>query len=64
MPIVRIEWIGLYGQPMERVQVELYEHVPDFAVLRLPPCRFPGVLIQGDNLSNLCADKAALTRRA
>jgi hypothetical protein len=35
---------------MEHVEVELYEHVPNFAVLRLPLRRFPGVLIQGDSL--------------
>jgi hypothetical protein len=35
---------------MEQVQVELYAHVPNFAVLRLPPRRFAGVLAQGDSL--------------
>src|SRR5205823_6521629 len=35
------------------VQAELYEHVPNFAVLRLSTRRFPGVLVQGDSLRTL-----------
>jgi hypothetical protein len=34
--------------------VEIYSDVTNRAVLRHPGRKFPGVLIQGDNLYNLC----------
>ncbi|MEU4715885.1 hypothetical protein AB0F73_19800, partial [Micromonospora purpureochromogenes] len=40
---------------MERIEVDLHER-GNAAVLRLPPRRFPGVLIQGDSLSVLRED--------
>jgi hypothetical protein len=45
---------------VDRVEVDLYAHESNFAVLRLPPRRFPGVLIQGDSLSTLCATIAEI----
>jgi hypothetical protein len=45
---------------MEPVEVELYEHVANFAVLRLPTRRFPGVLVQGDSLSVLYSQARAV----
>ena len=45
---------------MEHVEVELYAHEPNFAVIRLPPRRFPGVLVQGDSLSVLCNQARAV----
>jgi hypothetical protein len=35
---------------MERVEVDLHTGQHNFAVLRLPARRFPGVLVQGDSL--------------
>lgn len=40
---------------MERIEVDLHER-GNAAVLRLPPRRFPGVLIEGDSLSVLRED--------
>jgi len=57
---VRVETVRLAYRPLtEHVQVELYGHVPNFAVLRLPTRRFPGVLIQGDSLV-LCGQAQAV----
>ncbi|MFD5424448.1 DUF6959 family protein [Streptomyces sp. NPDC127084] len=36
---------------MERLEAELFTDGGNNAVVRLPPRRFPGVLIQGDSLS-------------
>jgi hypothetical protein len=38
---------------MERIEVELFSHPGNNAIVRMPGRRFPGVLIQGDSLSNL-----------
>ena len=38
---------------MERIEVELFSHPGNNAVVRMPGRLFPGVLIQGDSLSNL-----------
>jgi hypothetical protein len=38
---------------MERIEVELFSHPGNNAIVRMPERRFPGVLIQGDSLSNL-----------
>jgi uncharacterized protein DUF6959 len=45
---------------MERVEVELYDRVDNAAIVRLPPRRFPGLLIQGDSLSVLAEDARRL----
>lgn len=45
---------------MERVEAELFTDGGNDAVVRLPGRNFPGVLIQGDTLSNLQADVAEL----
>lgn len=41
---------------MERVEAELFTDGSNNAVVRLPGRRFPGVLVQGDTLSQLRAD--------
>ncbi|MFF5188188.1 DUF6959 family protein [Streptomyces sp. NPDC000345] len=43
---------------MERVEAELFTDGGNNAVVRLPPRRFPGVLIQGDSLSIIRSDVA------
>jgi hypothetical protein len=45
--------------------VEIYSDTTNCAVLRHPGRRFPGVLVQGDTLYNLCrqADRICLTAR-
>ncbi|WP_217179547.1 hypothetical protein [Streptomyces sp. AC495_CC817] len=45
---------------MERVEAELFTDPGNDAVVRLPPRRFPGVLIQGDSLSIIRADVAEI----
>ncbi|MDT0571279.1 hypothetical protein RM704_28100 [Streptomyces sp. DSM 3412] len=45
---------------MERIEAELFTDPGNDAVVRLPPRRFPGVLIQGDSLSILRADVAGI----
>ncbi|MFF1308398.1 DUF6959 family protein [Streptomyces sp. NPDC058307] len=45
---------------MERVEAELFTDASNDAVVRLPGCRFPGVLVQGDTLRILSADVAEL----
>ncbi len=45
---------------MERIEVELFTDPGNDAVVRLPPRNFPGVLIQGDSLSIIRADVAAI----
>jgi hypothetical protein len=41
---------------VERIEVELLTGQHNFAVVRLPQRRFPGVIFQGDSLSVLVAD--------
>lgn len=41
---------------MARVEVEMMTGQHNYAVLRLPGRRFPGVLMQGDSLSVLAAE--------
>ncbi|MEU8790047.1 hypothetical protein [Streptomyces sp. NPDC048643] len=43
---------------MERVEAELFTDGGNNAVVRLPPRRFPGVLIQGDSLSVIRSEVA------
>jgi hypothetical protein len=43
---------------MERVEAELFTDGGNNAVVRLPPRRFPGVLIQGDALSIIRSEVA------
>ncbi|WP_442810279.1 MULTISPECIES: DUF6959 family protein [unclassified Streptomyces] len=43
---------------MERVEAELFTDGGNNAVVRLPPRRFPGVLIQGDSLSVIHSEVA------
>ncbi|MDX3277921.1 DUF6959 family protein [Streptomyces scabiei] len=43
---------------MERIEAELLTDPGNDAVVRLPPRRFPGVLIQGDSLSIIRSDVA------
>lgn len=35
-------------------QVEIYSDAPNMAIMRHPDRRFPGLLVQGDTLFNLC----------
>lgn len=44
--------------------VEIYSDLSNSAVMRHPERRFPGVLIQGDTLSGLCATADAICARA
>ncbi|MEV0129335.1 hypothetical protein AB0H83_12865 [Dactylosporangium sp. NPDC050688] len=47
---------------MARVEVEMMTGAQNYAVLRLPGRRFPGVLVQGDSLSILTSEvQKALT---
>lgn len=43
---------------MERVEAELFTDGGNYAVVRLPGRRFPGVLMQGDSLHILRSDLA------
>ncbi|MFD6278798.1 DUF6959 family protein [Streptomyces sp. NPDC060209] len=43
---------------MEHVEAELFTDGGNNAVVRLPPHRFPGVLIQGDSLSIIRSEVA------
>ncbi|MFD5322307.1 DUF6959 family protein [Streptomyces sp. NPDC127092] len=45
---------------MERIEAELFTDPGNEAVVRLPPRRFPGVLIQGDSLSIIRGDVAEI----
>jgi hypothetical protein len=45
---------------MERIEAELFTDPGNDAVVRLPPRRFPGMLIQGDSLSIIRADVAEI----
>ncbi|MFI6645913.1 DUF6959 family protein [Streptomyces sp. NPDC050504] len=45
---------------MERIEAQLFTDAGNDAVVRLPPRRFPGVLIQGDSLSILRGDVAEI----
>ncbi|MFE2687028.1 DUF6959 family protein [Streptomyces mirabilis] len=45
---------------MERVEAELFTDGGNNAVVRLPPRRFPGVLIQGDSLSVIRSEVAEI----
>lgn len=47
---------------MERIEAELFTDASNDAVVRLPPRRFPGVLIQGDSLSVIRDDVARIVR--
>ncbi|MGW1608957.1 DUF6959 family protein [Streptomyces sp. NPDC002285] len=50
------------GDPMDRVEAELFTDGGNDAVVRLPGRRFPGVLIRGDSLHTLRSDVAEATR--
>jgi hypothetical protein len=45
---------------VEYIAAELFTDAGNNAVVRLPPRRFPGVLIQGDSLSVIRADVAEI----
>ncbi|MCJ0875449.1 hypothetical protein [Streptomyces sp. AP-93] len=45
---------------MELIEAELFTDAGNDAVVRLPPRRFPGVLIQGDSLSSIRSDVAEI----
>ncbi|ARE72545.1 hypothetical protein B6R96_00065 [Streptomyces sp. Sge12] len=45
---------------MELIEAELFTDPGNDAVVRLPPRRFPGVLIQGDSLSIIRSDVAEI----
>ncbi|MFE0458530.1 DUF6959 family protein [Kitasatospora sp. NPDC058965] len=45
---------------MEHIAAELFTDPGNNAVVRLPPRRFPGVLIQGDSLSVIRAEVAEI----
>ncbi|MEU3460496.1 hypothetical protein ABZ721_11145 [Streptomyces sp. NPDC006733] len=47
---------------MERIEVELFTDPGNDTVVRLPPRRFPGVLIQGDSLSIIRDDVAGIVK--
>ncbi|WP_042396799.1 DUF6959 family protein [Streptacidiphilus carbonis] len=47
---------------MEYIAAELFTDAGNGAVVRLPPRKFPGVLIQGDSLSIIRADVAEIMR--
>lgn len=47
---------------MERVEAELFTDGGNNAVVRLPPRRFPGVLIQGDSLSIIRSEVAEVVK--
>ena len=47
---------------VERVEAELFTDGGNNAVVRLPGRRFPGVLVQGDTLSQLRADLAEVQK--
>lgn len=47
---------------MERIEVELFTDASVDAVVRLPPRRFPGLLVQGDSLSSIRDDVAGIVR--
>ncbi|MET7360005.1 hypothetical protein ABZS76_16340 [Streptomyces sp. NPDC005562] len=49
---------------MERIEAELFTDPGNDAVVRLPPRRFPGMLIQGDVLSIVRADVAEMLERS
>lgn len=56
LPAIR-RWLdGGPGVATERDHVvcDLYNHENNMAVLRLPPRRFPGILVQGDTLWIFC----------
>ncbi len=45
---------------MERVEVELFTDGGNYAVVRMPGRKFPGVVVQGDSLSTLRDDVAGI----
>ena len=47
---------------VDYVQVEMFTPVQNNAILRLPGRRYPGVLIQGDSLSDLLKQSKAVLR--
>lgn len=48
---------------MERIEAELFTDGSNYAVVRMPGRRFPGVVVQGDSLS-IIRDQVALIRDA
>lgn len=51
-------WAGsdVYGGAVNTIEVEALTDQHDYAVIRLPTRKFPGVVVQGDSLSTLVAD--------
>jgi hypothetical protein len=48
---------------MSRLDVEIYTDQGNFAILRLPERRYPGVLVQGDTLATICRAVDAIRSR-
>ncbi|MGJ7501523.1 DUF6959 family protein [Variovorax sp. ZT5P49] len=46
---------------MVKVELEVYSDAPNQAVVQAPGRSFPGSVIQGDSLANLCADAQRLS---
>ncbi len=60
-----MKWTSAYEELlldglMEHIAAELFTDSGNNAVVRLPPRRFPGVLIQGDSLSVIRAEVAEI----
>jgi heme oxygenase len=49
---------------MRTATVEIYSDATNAAIIRHPDRKFPGVLIQGDTLSNLASAASALSKSA
>lgn len=48
---------------MRVVEVEVYSELSNLAVVKPPGRQFPGIVVQGDSLSTLCADAKELSQR-
>lgn len=55
---------GWHTALVERIEVELFTDPGNDAVVRLPGRRFPGIVVQGDRLSALRDDLAAIVAHA
>ncbi len=49
---------------MKLVEMELYTAQTNYAVVRLPERRYPGVVVQGDSLASLVSDLSKTLARA
>lgn len=48
---------------MKKVELELYSEASNYAIVRVPERRFPGIVIQGDSLSILHSTARELSLR-